>query len=87
MQDLAHLEVLQSDNGNHEQALVDLQLGLAAYTQAVVKGLCDSIPKLVYSQLVAKVQLPFHTCYWYVCKAWTATCCTCNIDARCQRQD
>lgn len=56
MQDLANLDVLDVSNGNHEQALVDLQLSLAAYTQVVAHNLCDSIPKLVYAQLVAKVK-------------------------------
>lgn len=55
MQDLANLEVLEVGESNNEQALVDLQLSLAAYTQVVVKNLCDSIPKLVYAQLVGKV--------------------------------
>ena len=55
LQDLANLDVLDVSNGNHEQALVDLQLSLAAYTQVVAHNLCDSIPKLVYAQLVAKV--------------------------------
>ena len=55
MQDLANLDVLIVGKGNHQQALVDLQLSLAAYTQVVVGNLCDSIPKLVYAQLVAKV--------------------------------
>ena len=59
MQDLAILEVLEAGEGNNEQALVDLQLSLAAYTQVVVKNLCDSIPKLVYAQLVGKVCTSF----------------------------
>ena len=55
LQDLMHLDVLKVGEGNNEQALVDLQLSLAAYTQVVVKNLGDSIPKLVYAQLVGKV--------------------------------
>lgn len=52
---MENLEVLKVGEGNNEQALVDLQLSLAAYTQLVVKNLGDSIPKLVYAQLVGKV--------------------------------
>lgn len=47
--------MLKVGEGNNEQALVDLQLSLAAYPQVVVKNLGDSIPKLVYAQLVGKV--------------------------------
>ncbi len=56
VQDLANLDVLKDGSGNNEQALVDLQLSLAAYTQVVVTNLCDSIPKLVRAQLVGKVR-------------------------------
>ncbi len=45
------LEVLDGD-----EALVDLQLRLAAYTQVVMKNLCDTVPKLVYNQMVTKVR-------------------------------
>lgn len=38
-----------------DEALMDLQLSLAAYTQIVMKSLCDTVPKLVYNQLVTKV--------------------------------
>lgn len=55
VQDLENLDVLKVGESNNEQALVDLQLSLAAYTQVVVKNLGDSIPKLVYAQLVGKV--------------------------------
>lgn len=55
VQDLENLDVLKVGEDNNEQALVDLQLSLAAYTQVVVKSLGDSIPKLVYAQLVGKV--------------------------------
>ncbi|DBA97858.1 TPA: hypothetical protein ACH3X3_012722 [Trebouxia sp. C0006] len=54
-EDLANLDVLDVGSGNNEQALVDLQLSLAAYTQVVITNLCDSIPKLVRAQLVGKV--------------------------------
>ncbi|KAL3151207.1 hypothetical protein ABBQ38_013050 [Trebouxia sp. C0009 RCD-2024] len=54
-EDLENLDVLKVGESNNEQALVDLQLSLAAYTQVVVKNLGDSIPKLVYAQLVGKV--------------------------------
>ena len=49
MQDEVTLEVLG------DEALMDLQLSLAAYTQIVMKSLCDTMPKLVYNQLVTKV--------------------------------
>ena len=55
MQDLENLDVRKVGESNNEQALVDLQLSLAAYTQVVVKNLSDSIPKVVYAQLVGKV--------------------------------
>ena len=38
-----------------DEALMDLQLSLAAYTQIVMKNVCDTVPKLVYNQLVKKV--------------------------------
>ena len=38
------------------EALVDLQLSLAAYTQIVMANLCDTVPKPVYNQLVTKVR-------------------------------
>ena len=44
---------LEVSAGN--EALVDLQLSLAAYTQIVMANLCDTVPKLVYNQLVRKV--------------------------------
>ena len=56
--DLTNLEVLKVGESNDDQALVDLQLSLAAYTQVVVNNLCDCIPKLVYAQLVGKVCTP-----------------------------
>ena len=40
-----------------DEALMDLQLSLAAYTQIVMKNVCDTVPKLVYNQLVTKVCL------------------------------
>ena len=43
---------------------MDLQLSLAACTQVVVKNLCDSIPKLVYAQLVGKVCTPLRCFGW-----------------------
>ena len=49
MQELQGLEVLEAGEGNAANALVPLQLSLAAYTQTVVKNLCDSVPKLVYA--------------------------------------
>ena len=52
---MGNLDVLDPGSNNDKQALVDLQLSLAAYTQIVVKNLCDSIPKLVYAQLITKV--------------------------------
>lgn len=52
---MENLDVLKVGEDNNEQALVDLQLSLAAYTQVVVKSLGNSIPKLVYAQLVGKV--------------------------------
>ena len=45
------LEILHGD-----ESLVDLQLSLAAYTEIVMKNLCDTVPKLVYNQLVTKVR-------------------------------
>ena len=45
------LEVLDGD-----ESLVDLQLSLAAHTEIVMKNLCDTVPKLVYNQLVTKVR-------------------------------
>ena len=54
MQDLANLEVLDVLEGNTEQALVDLQLSLAAYTKVVINNLGDSVPKHVFMQLVSQ---------------------------------
>ena len=48
--------MLQAEGDNVED-LVDLQLSLVAYTQVVIKNLCDSVPKLVYTQLVSTVRL------------------------------
>ena len=53
---MGNVDVLDPGSNNDEQALVDLQLSLAAYTQIVVKNLCDSIPKLVFAQLITKVK-------------------------------
>ena len=50
VQDEVTLEVLDGD-----ETLVHLQLSLAAYTQIVMRSLCDTVPKLVYNQLVTKV--------------------------------
>ena len=55
MQDLENLDVLKVGESDNEQALADLQLSLAAYTQVVVKNLSDTITKVVYYQLVGKV--------------------------------
>lgn len=53
-------------NSNDEQALVDLQLSLAAYTEVVVKSLSDTIPKLVYAQLVTQVSCRSVSGFCYV---------------------
>lgn len=57
LQDLSKLDVLEAGGDNIED-LVDLQLSLVAYTQVVIKNLCNSVPKLVYTQLVSTVRLP-----------------------------
>lgn len=55
VQDLANLEVLEVGPGNTEQTLVDL------HTQVIVKNLCDSVPKLVYNQLISMVSPKGHS--------------------------
>lgn len=80
--DLINLEVLEVGESNNEQALVDLQLSLAAYTQVVIKNLSDSIPKQVYAQLIGKVCTSLNCFDWYYepgksiepsCKNWLNT--------------